>query len=197
MKKSDAFPSPFLAKEDCRVPLQLTIASIEKEPVNDEGEKKDKVVVKFKNHEKGMILNAGNWAICEMLFGDESDNWIGRQVEAYVDPAVQFKGKIVGGVRLRAPNNAAAQPGTGTMTFLEAVSKVQSLSLDKTAFMADLKAAIAPRKSWDGLVDGPWAEKWIEKSLMPFEAPMPESPADQGGLVEDDSEIPFESARTL
>jgi hypothetical protein len=34
---------------------------------------------------------------------DNTDDWIGKQIVLFVDPSVSFAGKIVGGIRLRAP----------------------------------------------------------------------------------------------
>ena len=53
---------------------------------------------------KPLIMNATNIRRCIAAFaGDsETDNWPGRKIVVYDDDSVEFGGKVVGGVRLRA-----------------------------------------------------------------------------------------------
>lgn len=52
---------------------------------------------------KPLILNATNIRRLVAAFGSsETDEWIGKSIVAYDDPEIEFGGKIVGGVRLRA-----------------------------------------------------------------------------------------------
>lgn len=61
---------------------------------------------------KPLILNATNIRRCVAAFGtQETDEWIGRSIIVYDDPEIEFGGKIVGGVRLRAvPKKTAPKP---------------------------------------------------------------------------------------
>lgn len=61
---------------------------------------------------KPLILNSTNIRRCVAAFGtQETDEWIGRSIIVYDDPEIEFGGKIVGGVRLRAvPKKAAPKP---------------------------------------------------------------------------------------
>jgi hypothetical protein len=52
---------------------------------------------------KPLILNATNIRRCVAAFGtSETDEWTGKSIVVYDDPSIEFGGKIVGGVRLRA-----------------------------------------------------------------------------------------------
>ena len=52
---------------------------------------------------KPLILNATNIRRCVAAFvTSETDEWIGKSIVVYDDPEIEFGGKIVGGVRLRA-----------------------------------------------------------------------------------------------
>ena len=52
---------------------------------------------------KPLILNATNIRRCVAAFQtQETDEWIGQKIVAYDDPEIEFGGKVVGGVRLRA-----------------------------------------------------------------------------------------------
>lgn len=58
-----------------------------------------------------MVANNTTLRVLQQAFGDESDEWRGKQVIVYVDPNVSFGGKVVGGLRLRIPKQkTSAKP---------------------------------------------------------------------------------------
>jgi hypothetical protein len=69
----------------------------------DEVDGKDRVVVKFVGEKKGLILNAYNSNMICDAYGDDSDGWVGRQIELYFEPNVVYRGKRTGGLRVRIP----------------------------------------------------------------------------------------------
>jgi hypothetical protein len=102
MNRNDAFPSKYLRKEDITGTTTATITHIEMCDVGTEENKDTKPIMSFRENDlKPMVVNSGNWDTCADLFGDESDEWIGKQIEIYVDPNVKYAGKKVGGLRLR------------------------------------------------------------------------------------------------
>jgi hypothetical protein len=80
-----------------------TVVSIDQQSVsNPDGTSDDKWVLLLSGL-KPLIMNATNIRVGVAAFGtSETDEWIGRPIVAYDDPTVEFGGKIVGGVRLRA-----------------------------------------------------------------------------------------------
>ena len=55
-----------------------------------------------------MILNATNIKIAERNFGsDETDAWLGKEIELHFDESVQFAGEMVGGLRFRRKQQPA------------------------------------------------------------------------------------------
>lgn len=57
-----------------------------------------------------MVMNSTNLQLAAQALGsDDTDHWIGKQVVLYNDPSVQFQGKLIGGIRIRAPKK---RPGT-------------------------------------------------------------------------------------
>ncbi len=63
----------------------------------------------FKDCAKPMILNTTNsQIIAQILKSEETDDWIGKQIVLFDDPNVSFGGKLVGGIRVRAPRIKAA-----------------------------------------------------------------------------------------
>lgn len=112
MKKNDAFPGKWLKKEDLNGPdgqprpMIVTIQRVEIAQVGTEDEPSSKPAMWFA--EDGiapMVVNSTNWDSVETLYGDDSENWIGKKIELYVDPNVSFAGKKIGGVRVRAPKD--------------------------------------------------------------------------------------------
>ena len=61
---------------------------------------------------KPLIMNTTNIRIAVAAFGGDSqtDNWGGKKIIVFDDDSVQFGGKVVGGVRLRAvPSKAKSK----------------------------------------------------------------------------------------
>lgn len=104
MKRSDAFPTSYMSKDDVQTPLLLRISDVQIKNVGTDSEQEEKPVMYFKEPEvKPMILNQTNWSVLEALYGEDTDSWRGKPIVIYFDQAVLFKGKRVGGVRCRAP----------------------------------------------------------------------------------------------
>jgi hypothetical protein len=110
MKTSTFKDSKFLRKEDCDPAILLTITGFEQCNVamNDQPEELKWCMVFAEA--KNLVMNAINTQICEKVFGsDETDDWISKKIVAYNDPMVSYGGKLVGGIRLRAPKTRTAQ----------------------------------------------------------------------------------------
>ena len=65
----------------------------------DEGQK---LVLHFAGKEQGMVLNKTNTSVVMDLYGDETDDWVGKVVEVF-PTKVDFGGKLVDALRLRQP----------------------------------------------------------------------------------------------
>lgn len=105
MHVSELKESKFLRKEDCGRGILLTIKSVQQENVAKEGAPEEmRWCVHFHEVEKPMVLNSTNGQIIAAFTGSEdSEGWIGKEVVLYHDPNVSFSGKLVGGIRCRAP----------------------------------------------------------------------------------------------
>lgn len=110
MKASEMLESKYLKKEDVDPPKLLTIAGFEKANVAKQNETPEfKWLMKF--HEtKPLVMNAANIQLATHALGnDDTDLWIGKKIVAFNDPTVMYAGKMVGGIRLRAPRGQATQ----------------------------------------------------------------------------------------
>ena len=100
MKISKAFPSDFLKAADLDdTPRNLKIQRVEfNVKIGDD----EKPVLYFSGEGKGLVLNKTNSNIITKIYGDETDEWIGKEIILY--PAmVEFKGDMVEAIRVRAP----------------------------------------------------------------------------------------------
>jgi hypothetical protein len=140
MKRSEAFPSAYLNRDDCTAPIRAIIKSVALEPVKDQdtGGSSEKPVAHFASGVKPLILNVVNWATLEDCLGVDSDEWAGKQIELWLDPSVTFGGKRVGGVRIRIP-----QPGqepSALLTFDAAIDACDEVGIGRQALVDYLKS---------------------------------------------------------
>lgn len=99
--------SNFLKKEDCDPPVLVTIATVEQLNVAKEGAPQElKWCLHVDEFDKAMVLNSTNGQLIAKITGsEETDEWSGQQIVLYHDPSVSFGGKLIGGIRVRAPKN--------------------------------------------------------------------------------------------
>ena len=110
MKISAMMPSSYLKKEDVPTPALVTIKSFTHENLAQDGQPEDKKwVMHFNEFDRGLVMNPTNLQLAAMaLASDDTDDWLGKQIVIYTDPNVSFGGKLVGGLRLRAPKRKPA-----------------------------------------------------------------------------------------
>ena len=104
MRISDAFPSNYLKASDLQGrAVTVTIDRIAMEEIAG-GEHKP--VIYFQGKDKGVVLNKTNANNISALYGDDTDQWSGKQVELF-SAWVDFQGKSVEAIRMRRPPNGA------------------------------------------------------------------------------------------
>jgi hypothetical protein len=109
MKRNDALPGKYLAKEDFETPTQVQIMGVEMEDVEGDHGTERKPVLYINGNNRGMILNGTNWdKIVELTNEPDSDNWKDLAIEIYHDPDVMFGRKKVGGIRVRQSADGTA-----------------------------------------------------------------------------------------
>lgn len=76
----------------------------------DNGDRK--VVLEFNELEnKAMPLNLTNSRAIAEIYGGDTDNWIGKEIMLFTMP-VDYQGKMVQAIRIRAPQKASTPRGT-------------------------------------------------------------------------------------
>ncbi len=112
MNIDSAFPSKYLKAGDLggkTVRLRITGMSIE--AVGKE--KENRPVLSFNGTDKTLVLNKTNANTITTLYGRETDNWIGKDIDLYA-AQVEFQGQIGPALRVRGVGvaNPPTQPGS-------------------------------------------------------------------------------------
>jgi hypothetical protein len=119
MRFGEAFPSKYL-KSDADVPsdedMNVTIKSYKLENLGMDDDKEEKLILYFRETEKGLVLNKTNGnTICKILGTDDLDGWIGKRITLF-SADVEYKGEWKRGIRVRprapkAPVKPTPAPG--------------------------------------------------------------------------------------
>jgi hypothetical protein len=104
----------FLKKDDVSEDGDThTIKKVREENVEQEGKPEKLKWVMYFEDLKPLILNTTNINRCIQAFKtNESEEWEGQKIIVYADPDIEFGGKIVGGVRLRAVKQVKPAKGS-------------------------------------------------------------------------------------
>lgn len=110
MKLSDMIESKYLKQSDVDAETLVTITGLKRVNVaRDDEDPEYRWTVKYQEFPKPMVLNVTNLKRLGKALGDDTDEWIGKQVVLYVDPDIEFGGNVVGGLRVRAARSPAAK----------------------------------------------------------------------------------------
>lgn len=191
MRRSQAFPSKYIGKDDVKNGVTTKIKDVDTAMVKGDGGDECKTIMFFSDPAiKPLILNTINWMTLEDAYGEESDDWRGRPVELYVDPNVMFAGKRVGGVRVRIPNGSVTEsfgdPDKPVMTFSQAIEACEAVGISKNELVLSLKGKGC--EGYNGERDTPHVLQIIENVKN-----RSASPVEQGATVppEKEDDIPF------
>ena len=88
--------------------MQFQISDIRVETLGQGSDAEQKGVLYFQGVDRGLVLNKTNANIIVDSYGQETDNWRGQWIELRVE-RVQFKDKMVDGLRLRCLPQTAQQ----------------------------------------------------------------------------------------
>jgi hypothetical protein len=106
--------SKYLKKSDVEAgPMNVKVVSCQQENVALEDKPVEMLwIMRFQGVKKGLIMKKTNLNLMSLATGQRnSDFWPGCDITLYNDPTVQFKGEMVGGIRIMVP-----QPGMQPQT---------------------------------------------------------------------------------
>ena len=107
MNINQAYPSKYITEADLQGrPRVLTMAHVTVETM-DQATGETKPILFFQGAKKGMVLNVTNKNAIVLLYGAETDNWVGKQIELYPSQT-DFRGDVVPCIRCRAPGATGA-----------------------------------------------------------------------------------------
>jgi hypothetical protein len=102
MKVDDFGSSSYLKKDDVTPAVRLTITKAEPKNMAKSGQAPElKCVLSFKETDKKLVCNKTNFQLIAMTTSEpDSDNWVGKSIALWFNPAIEFGGDIVGGIRV-------------------------------------------------------------------------------------------------
>jgi hypothetical protein len=110
---NDFLGGNYLKKEDLSGATTVTITDVQSEAVLNSGRK---LIVSFEEFEKPLILNKTNTRMLVKLFSTtDTTAWRG-QITLYVEQAVQYGGRAVGGIRVHQARVVNGQATKGEIT---------------------------------------------------------------------------------
>ena len=111
MRISAAFPSDYLRAADLQgKPVKLTMSHVEMKDIGGY----HKPALFFKGTDKGMILNKTNSNNIASAYGDDTDDWTGKEIVLF-EAMVDFQGKTVAAIRVRTPQAKDRSPPKPTV----------------------------------------------------------------------------------
>lgn len=97
MNINEAFPSNYLKATDLQGrEVTVTISNVVMEQLGSDR----RMVIYFQGKEKGMVCNKTNASNIALAHGEDTDNWLGKQVTLFA-AWVDFQGKSVQGLRVK------------------------------------------------------------------------------------------------
>jgi hypothetical protein len=133
MKRTEAFASNYLNQDDLPHAHTAVIKTVGKEMVNtDDNGQREKPVIYFENGSKPLILNMVNWDTIETSYGPDSDAWVGKPIELFVDPNVMYGARRVGGIRIRIP-------ATQHLTLEQALAAIADAGVTREELRAEIE----------------------------------------------------------
>ncbi len=115
MDIENAFPSKYLKAANLGgKTVRLKMTNVVMEKLGDD----TRPVVHFSGTDKTLVLNKTNANVINEVYGRETDEWIGKDIDVY-PTRVEYQGKMVDAMRVRIPaqppgsRQRAAPPVTG------------------------------------------------------------------------------------
>ena len=97
---SESFPSKYVKAADLKGQNVLVVIGHVKFERIGTNDKDDKPVLYFQGKSKGMVLNKTNATNIAHLYGDDTDDWAGREIVLFT-AMVDYQGKTVEAIRVR------------------------------------------------------------------------------------------------
>lgn len=170
---SEMRESKFLKKEDVGAGALLTIESCQQHNVAKDGADPEmKWTLSFSEVDKPLVLNSTNIQLCAKICGSpDTDHWVGKKIVLYNDPNVSYQGKLIGGIRVRAPKTTAVKSAAAPIGGSQQ-SEIERLKAQLAAITGGVASvAVAPPSNTEVMVEEdeiPFA--WLLPLILPVTA---------------------------
>lgn len=144
MKISEAFPGSWLKSADLGDEDHVvTVKEVHTELLGQGTDKQLKLVVEFDELDKALVCNKTNATTITKLYGDETDDWVGKRIVLWVNNDVQFGSEVVSAIRVRPRKPGAAPPvrkADGLLSYAEALDAAAQAGISVEELKAYLKS---------------------------------------------------------
>jgi hypothetical protein len=170
MKVDKAFPGNWLKASDLGdTDHTVTIESVQTQMIGQGEQAKLKLVLKFREFPKPLVCNLTNARAIAKLYGDETDEWIGKRVTLWVNPDVQFGSEIVEAIRIRSKVPTVSD---GLLKWSEAIALCAQIGINEPELRQYLKS-----EGFNAYNAGTCSEA-VRKLVAGFEPAIPQSDTD-------------------
>jgi hypothetical protein len=97
----DVFPSKYLKASELKG--QRPIVTIDRVEIEAGNNNDELLVAYFKGKSKGMVINKTKANIISTMYGPETDNWVGEQIQLY-ETTADFNGKRTAAIGVQIPS---------------------------------------------------------------------------------------------
>jgi len=105
MNINEAFPSNYLKATDLQGrEVPVTISNVAMEKLGND----TRMILYFQGKQKGMVCNKTNAFNISMMYGEDTDGWLGKTVTLF-SAWVEYQGKTVQGLRVKMGGMPSAQ----------------------------------------------------------------------------------------
>jgi len=109
MNVNQAYPSKYLSADDLQGrQVTVQISNVTLEDIGQGNDKDRKLVLSFHGKSKQLVCNKTNSKTIAGLYGDETDNWIGKPI-ILMPREVEFQGSMVWAIRVSLQKPAQSQ----------------------------------------------------------------------------------------
>lgn len=99
MLRNELVPSTYLSATDFPAPEVVTVEKVSQDFVGQGTDRDFKTLIKFAEKDKVYICNKTALNFCFDHLADDSDSWIGKQVQI-ITPMIEYQGKSKPAIRL-------------------------------------------------------------------------------------------------
>ncbi len=136
---NDVYGGDYLKAEDIKgKEVPCVISGHTTQEFEENGKKKNKIVLSFQGTDKNLDLNQTNANMIGHYYGVTVESWVGKQIILFVEP-VPFQGKVVDGVRVKVIQDSAGGVNTdpretGQANAVAAMAKEEPFDADSIPF---------------------------------------------------------------